>query len=57
MPEKVFISSQRISNTCGIDMRKIDFKVLGHYVLHFVVWNLIIGSLALVWYYIFTRIF
>jgi len=28
MPEKVFVSSPRISNTCGINMRKIDFKVL-----------------------------
>jgi hypothetical protein len=56
MPEKVFISSPRISNTCGIDMRKIDFKVLGHYVLHFAVWSFLIGSLILIWVSIFKMV-
>jgi hypothetical protein len=36
-------------------MRKIDLKVAGHYLLHGLVWGLIIGSVALFWYYMFTR--
>lgn len=34
-------------------MRKIDFKVLGHYALHFVVWVSITGLMVLTWCCIF----